>query len=519
MMNDEPEIVEEIVKDLNIQSCSDMLDSLNFDKTKEAAKKQTKRSNRKKAYENELSDILPTKENDFGDENSNPNRGQKRRPSLLFVTPTTHFEKLLRAATPNKIKGQRDKMSNKLKPAVSESAFKVPQSVANLDDISPFRSREYSSTASTEKLSLPSYNLAKTKSPSSSQISRESGQLKRTTSQMSTGSEFSDENLPLKFQKCHRRISFPSVRLQNFMTLAITVQNGSDKKLPLTVKIQGACFSVNPSENFRMLPHEVRTFNIKFMPTTTGAFRGDLIFELSTNSNISKKIPLYGYGGHSSIRVEGIQKAPIGPQFLTMGLVKNVNTIMERKIKFTNVGTLPGFAIVVFNRSKITELCSEESVNIYPEELRLPPGETKEVIIRFRAKKEEIRKIVNENKEVSVVGEIYILCGDEPTRLRLLMRRDQIPLKLSECLPANLSGEEYTQQCLAGFNENFDDKTLTSIIQRINTHNIALTLDRNLDETQIIEAQISLSDESMSFCETDLTVLDNEWDDKYEEDE
>jgi hypothetical protein len=108
------------------------------------------------------------------------------------------------------------------------------------------------------------------------------GQLKRTVSQLSAGSEFQDDVLPLKIKKAHRKLLWESVKLYQEVTRTVTTQNGSAKKLPLRVKIQGLGFTVTPRE--------------------------DLIM-----------IPLYAYGGHTSLRMDGVQKGPISPVFITMG--------------------------------------------------------------------------------------------------------------------------------------------------------------------------------------------------------
>lgn len=504
----------------SIQSCSQMMNSLNFDHVVDLAEKEVSRHRSKGKYDDDLIDIYPSKESDyFHDENSVPNmnRGQKRRTSSAYETPRTALLKCVRSKSPDV--QQREKKSQKLKPVMSQSVFKIPNSVN--ESSSHFRSREFSSAHASEKLSLPNFNLARaTTSPgSSTRISHESGQLKRTSSQLSTGSEFHDDVLPLKFPKSQRKISFPSLKVHTTMVISLIVQNGSDKRLPLIVKVHGGGFSVAIQENIRMLAQEVRSIEIRFQPSQVGAYRGDLVFELATNGNVFKKIPLFGYGGHTSMKIDGLQKAPVGPNFVTLGLVKNINSAMEKKISFTNLGSLPGFGVVVFEKSKIAELCSNESVQVEPEEFRLCPGETQQVTIRFKPRKDEIRKIVNLNKEVSVVGELYVLCSDEPTRLRLLLKKEQIPLKLSDFLPPYFENEEEIQQQLSwkNFHENFDEKTLTGIIQRIYTQHIALTLDRNLDETQLIAAQVSLSDESMSFCDDEATILSTDFEEKFDE--
>lgn len=503
--------------DPRIQDAANMLSHLDFSRIKNLSEKEITRQRNRSKYDDDLIDIFPSKESDLQDEASSiasASRQQNiRREQSPFQTPLTALAKYLpQKKSPNP--KQKELRSQKLKPAVSESLFKIPNSINETNSKS--RTREYNMSHSTgEKLSLPNLNLARS---TTSPISK--SQLKRTTSQLSTGSEFNDENLPIKFPKSQRRISFPSVKVQMAFKIELTIQNGSEKRLPLLVKVVGAGFSTAIQENLRMLPQEVRSIEIHFRPTQVGAYRGELIFELATNSSVFKKIPLFGYGGHSAMKIDGLQKPPLGPNFLTMGLVKNINAAMEKKITFTNVGTMAAFAVVCFEKSKISEeLCSSNSVRITPEDFRLYPGEAQEVTIRFKPRKEEIRKIINLNKEVTVVGELFVMCSDDATRLRLLSRREQIPVKLSDFLPQYLEGEEDIIQELSSknFHENIDEKTLHVFSQKLFRQHIALTLDRNLDETQMIAAQISLSDESMSFCDDDVTVMSNDFEEKFDE--
>lgn len=528
-----------IESDSRIQGCAKMLNSLDLDKITDLSEKEVSRQRNqrsKKKFDDDLVDIFPSKENSAMSQEwpetsgikdpiipkRYPLPGVKTAPPV-FASPLSALEYYLRPKSP-KLKKKAAERAQKLKPAVSEAVFKIPDSIN--ESSSNFRMKS-SHKSGGEKLSLPNYDqLARaTTSPiSKSSMSRESGgggQLKRATSQLSTGSEFNDENLPIKFPKSQRKISFPSTKVQTVNRLELTVQNGSDKKLPLKVHINGAGFTIGIQENIRMLAQEVRAIEIHFRPTQVGAYRGEVVFELTTNSSVFKKIPLFGYGGHATMRIEGWQKAPVGPNFVTMGMVKNINATMEKRLTFTNMGNIPGFAVVAFEKSKIAELCCAESVRVEPEEFRLYPGESRDVMIEFRPKKSDIRKIISVNREVTVFGELYVLTGDDATRLRLLNRKDQVPKKLIEFFPKFFDNEEEIQDELVAnnFHENFDERTLSLFSHKIFTTNVALTLDRNLDETQMIAAQISLSDESMSFCDEETTFVsgDNEFEEKFDE--
>lgn len=384
-------------------------------------------------------------------------------------------------------------------------------------------SREYVTAHSVltpgEKYSLPNYGLVRSEnvftSPTSSYRSEhhispnlsQEGQLKRTVSQLSNGSEFHDDVLPIKIKRSNRKLSWETTKLYQASSKTISIQNGSNKKLHLRVKIEGAGFSVTPREEFRMIPLEARTFEIRFSPSISGPVMGTLIFELASNSKCMKTIPIFAYGGHAAIRIEGVQKGPIGPAFVTMGQMKNLNMMMEQQLKLTNHGTVPGFASLVFEKTKWSDFSMSDSLRLDPPQVRLAPGESVNINIRFQASKEEIRKIVKLNKEITIVGEICLICGDEPTRLRLLNNKEHVPSQFIKYLPKRLHNDLDIKRELVLFNEDLDRVKLLKIMEQIKTHEVALTISRNLDESHIL-ADLSLADDTTmsfeTFCETNV---------------
>ena len=115
-------------------------------------------------------------------------------------------------------------------------------------------------------------------------------------------------------------------------------------------------------------------------------------------------------------------------------------------------------------------------------------------------------KILKLNKEVTIVGEICLLTGDEATRIRILNNKEQVPSQFLKFLPKKLPNEVEFKRELVLFNENLDRTKLTTIMEKIHTHEIALTVGRNLDETQITAAELSMADEDTlifeTFCDT-----------------
>ena len=366
-------------------SVARIMQELNVDRIMELAEKE--RNKTRMENEKSMLDDVPVQDENVKDDElqrcrnelQTQNRGVKRRPSLLSSeTPRSALDKCLRSKSPSNQR-ELETAAARLKPniindnglfkkplpsdsTILRSCLKSPSSTLIDNSENDLTSREYVSAmqgltlrSPKEKLSLPNYGLKRTEksvltsSTSSSIRSVNSqwspeGRMRRSASQISNESEFNDDFLPIKIKNIdNRKISFPSVKIDKNVIKSITIQNGSNKKLPLRVKVIGAGFLVSPQEEFRMVPMEARTFNIKFAPSIVGPTHGSLIFELITNKAYSISNPLYAYGGNSSISIEGIQKGPFGPSFITMGTIKDLHGMIEHRIRLVNKGTLPSF--------------------------------------------------------------------------------------------------------------------------------------------------------------------------------
>ncbi|KAG5678885.1 hypothetical protein PVAND_008513 [Polypedilum vanderplanki] len=517
-------------------SMSEMIEDLSFDKIMERAKiecKNAEKKNRQKAFYDEDEQEEPVQDDDDecnyqlkrADQN---NRGVKRRPTSACSTetPLSILDKCHRSKSPTNRK-ELELAAAKLKPQMipDENIFKQPRpytdSTLKGASSSSTINREYLTAMESlsirspgEKLSLPNYALSSRttfKSPTSTNRSKFSqwspnsseGQLKRSASQLSANSEFQDDFLPIKIDNSdNRKLSFPTVKVDKVEIKTFTIQNGSDKKLPLKVRVVGAGFSVSPKEEFRMVPLEARTFQVRFSPSVIGPAYGKLIFELSTNRICSKTIPLFGYGGHTNVQIEGVQKGPFGPSFITMGMMRDLGMVIEKTIRLTNSGTLPSFASIIFEKTKLSDFTMSDSISVYPMQLKIEPGRKADVKIRFKATKLDIRKIITTNKDVTTIGEICIIYGDEPTRLRVLMNKNRCDAKLLNCLPKSLPNEAEIQSKLVKFNEELSKDKLSIILSQIRTHEIALTINKNLDDTQMFPNELSLADDTHMNFET-----------------
>lgn len=526
----------------------DMMQELNVERIMEKVEAERSRMAAESEKERARRDVVPVKDDTIiGSDNEEskhelmvPLRGVKRRTSSVSNdTPRSALDKCLRSKSPSNMR-EMQAAAAMLKPNIlnDESIFKMPRpfdstlkSSSSVNKTyhrshnaisdsgsglqSTKSSREYYTAKENltlrspeEKLSLPNYALQRpppnSVSPSSSvrSIGHWSPERpRRSASQMSNGSDFGDDFLPIKIKNIdNRRLSFETVKIDRSAMRPISIQNGCDKKLALRVRIVGAGFSVMPREEFRMVPMEARTFQVTFSPSIVGPSRGYLIFELANNKNCSKTIHLFAYGGHANVLIEGVQKGPFGPNFITMGCVKELSFSMEHKLKLRNNGTLPAFASIVFERTKLSDFTMLDSLVVEPTQARIDPGRSVEVKVRFKATKSESRKILSMSKDVTIIGEICIICGDEPTRLRILQGKDNVEPRFLEYLPKTLPGQTDLLAKLLKFKEELTRDKLTSIMSQIRTHEIALTINRNMDETQVHFTDLSLADDShMSF--------------------
>lgn len=317
-----------------------------------------------------------------------------------------------------------------------------------------------------------------------------------------------EDVLPLKIKETHRKLSFGSVKLDKTATRVVTIQNSSNKNLSLGVKIKGSGFTVLPREDFWMSAKEARSFEVVFSPSVVGASRGELTFELMTNSRPSLSILLFAYGGHASLRITGTQKGPIGPEFITMGLISGLKMGLNQKMVLSNHGTIPQFISLAFCKTEWSDFSMYQSLNLNMNEVHLMPGESTEVKISFNPTKEDVRNILNLGKETTVIGEICIISGDEPTLIRMMKNKKTIPPNLLNCLPEESPYDDYFKRELLNFIEYWDNsKADTIIAENVQTREVSFSIKQSLDETEIIfpESSMVVSESSMPFLDLSMT--------------
>ncbi|XP_059615253.1 uncharacterized protein LOC132260882 [Phlebotomus argentipes] len=339
------------------------------------------------------------------------------------------------------------------------------------------------------KLSLPNYGLVKgaSKSPASAGLTR-------TTSQLSTASEFNHREGYLPLKATQGELCWGSVRLRTSATKSIQIKNTSSKKLTFRAVIDGPGFQFGsadaPQMTITLQKQECRAMWIVFCPTVKGPAAGNLIFKPPTvdDTRVNCKIPLYGYGGHASVSLEGLQQGLVGSKFLPMGDMKNLTRCFEQTFTAYNKGPLNAFVSVSVENNRPDQRCFATSVSVTPNRLVLPPSSNAKFRVQFRPQRDELKKLMKMHKtsDVLLIANLIVFMGDEPTRhrVRKLIRETPNHALNSSAGLSDLWGvfprEERDEQ-LSELREHAN--ALVDLTHGFRTVEIALTMNNGADDT------------------------------------
>ncbi|KAL6440928.1 hypothetical protein ACFW04_003374 [Cataglyphis niger] len=259
----------------------------------------------------------------------------------------------------------------------------------------------------------------------------------------SSGSGFCDRNSPIStvsgvtvtgntipIKSTHAALVWNSVKTGKSDIKEFTIRNTSNNKIKIQIdiwddnksfKFLGDRQTVSTSIVLAMHRQELKTLAVSFSPYHIGPVTGKITIKHYTrngsDSQQHKKIPLYGYGGYSKIKISNIFKDANGKMgLLSLGTLYSETTVLTKEIILQNIGDLQLFA-------KIKIIPKDISVTMYsnwhvkPKELILNPKETQRVLIEFYPKKEDFAKL--QCSEVSHVATVNVMYGDEPTRWRI----------------------------------------------------------------------------------------------------
>ncbi|XP_037893210.1 uncharacterized protein LOC119639702 [Glossina fuscipes] len=115
-------------------------------------------------------------------------------------------------------------------------------------------------------------------------------------------------------------------------------------------------------------------------------------------------------------------KGPIGCFFLPMGGLSELGRLMERRITIYNKGPLEAFASVKVDTIGLLISSLSDTFEIHPEKLIIAAGNTVQVRIIFRPKRELIRKIMKKTSIDSVMAltSLRVINGAKASRPRFL---------------------------------------------------------------------------------------------------
>uniref|UniRef100_A0A1A9WN98 Uncharacterized protein n=1 Tax=Glossina brevipalpis TaxID=37001 RepID=A0A1A9WN98_9MUSC len=267
----------------------------------------------------------------------------------------------------------------------------------------------------------------------------------QASSRSSSGSSTRDGKLvPIKTSAAE--LSWNSTKLRSDSQKTMHIKNTSNKRLLLRVEVVGPGFQIlsdHGNSTIVLQSQEIRAITVNFYPTVRGVAVGNVSFYAPSYKSIVGDlpflvVPLYAYGGHASVIVKNVLKGPVGCPFLPMGELSELGRPMERAITIYNKGPLEAFVSVKMDTIGLLIPSLSDTFEIRPEKLIIAAGNTMEVRIIFRPKRELIRKIMKKVNADSVIAlaNLRVIYGNEASRQRFLRlfermnedQRSRIPL-------------------------------------------------------------------------------------------
>ncbi|EFN61997.1 hypothetical protein EAG_01750 [Camponotus floridanus] len=232
--------------------------------------------------------------------------------------------------------------------------------------------------------------------------------------------------IPVK--STHAALIWNSVKTGKNEIKEFKIRNISNNKIKIQIdiwddnksfKFLGDRQTLNTSMILALQRQELKTLAVNFSPYHTGPVIGKITIKHYTrdgsDSQQHKKIPLYGYGGYSKIKISNIFKDANGKMGKSLGTLCSETTVLTADITLQNIGDLYSFAKIKVIPKVISPTMNSWHVN--PKELILKPKETRQVLIEFYPKKEDFAML--QHSEVSHVATVNVTYGDEPTRWRI----------------------------------------------------------------------------------------------------
>ncbi|KAK7874056.1 hypothetical protein R5R35_004605 [Gryllus longicercus] len=254
----------------------------------------------------------------------------------------------------------------------------------------------------------------------------------------------------------------------------------------------------------RLHAKECVPVNVIFSPTKVGVAYGKILVHEAKQTGCSERfaIPLFGYCGTFNMSIRNISKDKSGNMWINLGpLDSNLHT------QFTvfNKGNLDSFIYVNYVPKGVGALLQGVSVSIEPSKAVIAAGSNEIIKISF-ALQNDVSFIVKDGRDMLELGNLYITCGDEPTRQRIRRIRERQPgnptlnriLNLENiCSP--FSGET----CISELSVlNDPENALRSLCRTFQQHEIALTVECMDDRSMAMQTCIGsghLGNQSLIF--------------------
>lgn len=367
-----------------------------------------------------------------------------------------------------------------------------------------FTAMPHRSPMNGSKFSLPNYGLrnnarALSQSPTAHPV--------RSSSQLSTNSEFSqnDGKFPLKANK--NQLTWECVKLQKSISKSFVVKNTAHKRLTVKMYVTGPGFQIATGLQEQgplvLQGNECRTISVIFCPTVIGKAIGKVTFKPSKGwpDETERSIQLYGYGGHTTLQLQGIERGPVGVSFLKMGETCSIrSTTLQRVFFIYNKGPLNGMATISV-KPKTNQYIHETHIQIEPSKCIIKPDSSVKITVAYKLRRKDLEKLSQKSCEVLTVATLEVIIGADPNRQRIstiLTRSPSIP-------PPYRSLDFLVKDFPHDAAEDFDDfcENLDNIADLFNcfkTSDIALTINRTmLDETRDTCTDLSGIEESFFF--------------------
>lgn len=354
------------------------------------------------------------------------------------------------------------------------------------------------------KFSLPNYGLrnnvrGQSHSPIAYPI--------RSSSQLSTNSEFSqnDGKFPLKANK--NQLTWECVKLQKSVSKSFVVKNTAHKRLTVKLHVTGPGFQIAAGLQEQgplvLQGNECRTINVVFCPTVIGKAIGKLTFRPSKgwSDETERSIALYGYGGHTTLQLQGIERGPVGVSFLKMGETSSIrSTTLERVFYIYNKGPLNGMATISV-KPKTNQYIHETHIQIEPSKSVIKPDRSVKVTVLYKLRRKDLEKLTQKSCEVLTVATLEVIIGADPNRQRIatILSRSSViptPYRSLEFLVKEFPTDN--AEDFSDFGESLDN--IADLFNCFKTTDIALTINRTmLDETRDTCTDLSGIEESFFF--------------------